>query len=585
MGFLVRRFAVLCVSATLLVLAFRQLTLRDEFPPPTYIASLQVNRPVKWKNVPVRYPVTSMISLPTGVPTPIPKIQHEFGAETEHNKAQREQRLAAVKETFLHSWEGYKKHAWLQDEITPVSGGYKNGYGGRGATLVDTLDTLAIMGLEKEFNLAVKAVHKIDFTTSADATLNVFETTIRYLGGLLSAHDLSKTKHHILLDKAVELGDMLYGAFDTPNRLPITHWDWSSGAMNGAQEALSSTMSAEIGSLSLEFTRLSQLTGNPKYFDAVQRVTDQFEKHQNDTRIPGLFPVFLNALDEDFGSDKTFTFGGMSDSLYEYFPKQHMLLGGLVDQYQNLYERAIEAAKVHLFFRPLHPENQDVLVSGTTNIWGLQPEGQHLACFAGGMVAIGAKIFNRTDELDVARKLVDGCIWAYDSMPTGIMPETFNLIPCSDPEDCIWSTERWHKAVLTVSGNGETDDATDIIKEDHLPPGYTKIRDRRFLLRPEAIESIFILYRITGDRTLQDSAWRMFTAIQNATATEFANSAIADVTCPDSQATEKLDSCESFWMAETLKYFYLIFADPELVSLDEFVFNTEAHPLRRPHVK
>jgi mannosyl-oligosaccharide alpha-1,2-mannosidase len=227
MGFLVRRFAVLCVSAFLLTLAFRQLTLRDKFPPPTYIASTQITRPVKWKDIPIRHTVSSMMSLPTGVPSDIPKIQHEFGVETEHNKAQRLQRLAAVKETFIHSWEGYKKHAWLQDEVTPVSGGYKNGYGGRGATLVDTLDTLIIMGLDKEFSSALKAVSKIDFSTSADAILNLFETTIRYLGGLLSAYDLGKTKHHVLLDKATELGDMLYGAFDTPNRLPITHWDWS----------------------------------------------------------------------------------------------------------------------------------------------------------------------------------------------------------------------------------------------------------------------------------------------------------------------------------------------------------------------
>ncbi|KAF2714743.1 glycoside hydrolase family 47 protein [Pleomassaria siparia CBS 279.74] len=584
MGFLIRRFVVLCISASLLILGFRQLTLRERFPPPT-IASFRINKPIKWKDVPVRYPVKSMAQLPTGVPTPIPKIQHEFGTETAHNKAKRLERLQAVKETFIHSWDGYKNQAWAQDEIMPVSGGYKNDYGGRGATLVDTLDTLIIMGLEDEFILALKAVHKIDFSTSADASLNVFETTIRYLGGLLGAYDLSEKKHHVLLDKAKELGDMLYGAFDTPNRLPITHWDWSNGAVNGAQEADTSALSAEIGSLSLEFTRLSQLTGDPKYFDAVQRITDQFDKHRNETKIPGLFPVFVNPLDEVFGENNVFTFGGMSDSLYEYFPKEYLLLGGLANQYKSLYVRAIEAAKKHLFFRPLHPENQDVLVSGTVGTWGLQAEGQHLTCFAGGMVALGAMVFNRTDELDVARKLVDGCIWAYDSMPTGIMPELYSLVLCKDAKDCVWSTERWHQAVLKESGNGETIDATDIIKEDHLPPGYTKIGDRRFLLRPEAIESVFILYRITGDRKLQDSAWRMFTAIRNATTTEFANSAIADVTCPGSQVTEKLDSCESYWMAETLKYFYLIFADPELVSLDNFVFNTEAHPLRRPQVK
>lgn len=100
--------------------------------------------------------------------------------------------------------------------------------------------------------------------------------------------------------------------------------------------------------------------------------------------------------------------------------------------------------------------------------------------------------------------------------------------------------------------------------------------------RPEAIESVFIHHRITGDPLLADAAWRMFESINNATRTPIAHSAIADVTLPVGHASQKLDQCESFWLAETLKYFYLIFSEPGLVSLDEFVFNTEAHPLRRP---
>lgn len=71
----------------------------------------------------------------------------------------------------------------------------------------------------------------------------------------------------------------------------------------------------------------------------------------------------------------------------------------------------------------------------------------------------------------------------------------------------------------------------------------------------------------------------MFQAIEKLTATQFGNSAVADVMVSKPSAT---DSMESFWKGETLKYFYLTFSDPELVSLDDFVFNTEAHPFRRP---
>jgi mannosyl-oligosaccharide alpha-1,2-mannosidase len=167
-----------------------------------------------------------MIALPSGTPATRPRIQHDFGIETEHNKAQRLQRQAAVKDVFVHSWEGYKKYAWLQDEVLPVTAGFRNTLGNRGATLIDSLDTLLIMGLEDEFANALKAVKKIDFTTSAEPILNIFETNIRYLGGLLGAYDLSEKKHRVLLEKAIQLGDMLYAAFDTPNRLPVTRWDW-----------------------------------------------------------------------------------------------------------------------------------------------------------------------------------------------------------------------------------------------------------------------------------------------------------------------------------------------------------------------
>jgi hypothetical protein len=86
--------------------------------------------------------------------------------------------------------------------------------------------------------------------------------------------------------------------------------------------------------------------------------------------------------------------------------------------------------------------------------------------------------------------------------------------------------------------------------------------------RPEAIESVFIMYRLTGDKKLQDDAWRMFQSIEKATRTKHAHAAIDDVR---DVKTTQLDYMESFWLAETLKYFYLIFSEPDLVSLDDYV--------------
>jgi mannosyl-oligosaccharide alpha-1,2-mannosidase len=278
--------------------------------------------PLLWKNVRPRHPVHAMIPLPSAIPiSTIPKIQAIFTTESGSRKAWRLKRLNAVKEAMAHSWKGYTKYAWMKDEITPLTKKYKNPFGGWGATLVDSLDTLWIMGMEKEFVFAVSALEKIDFSRAGLESLNIFETTIRYLGGLLATHDLTDGKYPILLQKAIEIGDMLYVAFDTPDRMPVTRWNWREGYAGTDQRTGSTVLSAEIGSLTLEFTRLSQITGDPKYYDAVQRITDHLQAAQKRTSIPGLWPIIFNAYDLNFHKGNTFTLGGMADSLYEYIPK------------------------------------------------------------------------------------------------------------------------------------------------------------------------------------------------------------------------------------------------------------------------
>ena len=113
----------------------------------------------------------------------------------------------------------------MKDELRPIAGGFKSPFCGWAATLVDSLDTLWIMGLYDEFALALKELNSIDFTNTEGCQINLFETTIRHLGGLLAAFDLSGAK--ILVEKAVELAEILYTAFDTPNRMPTPHYLWS----------------------------------------------------------------------------------------------------------------------------------------------------------------------------------------------------------------------------------------------------------------------------------------------------------------------------------------------------------------------
>lgn len=199
----------------------------DQRKRPTTLPSPRVQQ--HWKKMPEHFPIPAedLIQLPSGQPKPLPKLQYDFKDETSTEKSERLQKLATVKESFRHAWTGYKQSAMGHDEVRPVTGGYRDPFAGWGATLVDALDTLWIMDLRDEFAEAVDEVRKIDFTTSERGNIPLFETVIRYLGGLVSAYDISGHKYSILLDKAIELAEILMGAFDTPNRMPILYYRWA----------------------------------------------------------------------------------------------------------------------------------------------------------------------------------------------------------------------------------------------------------------------------------------------------------------------------------------------------------------------
>ncbi len=525
---------------------------------------------VHWTKLSEQFPVPSksLITLPSGKSNPIPKIQFAFKPESDAARVDRLAKLDTIRTVFKKSWKGYRENAWLHDELKPVSGEFDDPFAYWGATLVDALDTLWIMGLKDEFEEAAKAVDKIDFTTTPRPDIPLFETTIRYLGGLLAAYDISDRKYKNLLTKAVELGELLISAFDTPNRMPEAYYYWRSPFASQKHRATSRMVLAEIGSLSMEFTRLAQLTGEHKYYDAVARITDNLEEFQNKTRLPGMWPTHIDAsgcgegypdpsselplhtpevlpsdnsadepvpdksvssenispdvkdfvplklpnpivlinerstenknsranhflrirqLDTDrseivsdgnktpstdtasstdpdcipqgfissssqYGSDE-FSLGGTSDSTYEYLSKQYLLLGGQVEKYQTMYEQSMDAVKKHLIFRPIVPKNDDILFCGKfvvpssrdkPTVGHLIGENQHLTCFAGGMLGMGAKIFNRPEDLEIAKKLTEGCVWSYDMTVSGIMPESFNIEPCESIKGCEWNeTAYW----------------------------------------------------------------------------------------------------------------------------------------------
>lgn len=554
---------------------------QDPIPDPAFL----------WRNLPVRFPVPAIQSLPEGKAEKLPKLQSGSERVSRMTLWRQTGRQAAVKEAFERCWNSYKTLAWMADELAPVSGLPRNALGGWAATLVDNLDTLWIIGMREEFNRAVEAVTEINFEDTPSPEINTHEINIRHLGGLLAAYDLSADRR--LLRKAVEVGDMLYAAFDTFNRLPITHWDLHRALRQEEQPPEEVVSASELGSFILEFTRLTQITRDQKYFDAAHRVMARFDYQQDRSKLAGMWPARLSGRDDAVDGD-LFTMGAEVDSLYKTLPKAYALMGGRLPMYRKMYEKATRTAVSHSFFRPMNAENKDILVPGSVRVimtqngkprTYLETEVPHRACFAGGMFALGGALFNIPIHKQIANKLVDGCIWASQAMPLGIMPAMYETIPCASQTSCPWNEWHW-KQEIWKKVNNQPDpnpslDVDEFIGDHHLPRGFIAIPDAKYNLRPETIESMFMLYRITGREDLLDTAWELFESIQNATQVENGNAALADVMADGDEPLHN-DSMESFWMAQTLKYFYLMFGPPDQLSLDKYVFNSGGHPLKLP---
>ncbi|ELK07409.1 Endoplasmic reticulum mannosyl-oligosaccharide 1,2-alpha-mannosidase [Pteropus alecto] len=524
-------------------------------------------------------------------------------------KAPPNSRQKAVVDAFRHAWLGYRKFAWGHDELKPVSRSFSEWFG-LGLTLIDSLDTMWILGLKKEFGEARRWVSK-KLQFQKDVDVNLFESTIRLLGGLLSAYHLSGDA--LFLQKAEDLGNRLLPAFRTPSKVPYSDVNlgtgvarpprWTSGGRGdehpaGVPRAVSSHGSyevpgtgraspravaipysdvnlgtgvarpprwtsdstvAKVTSIQLEFRELSRLTGATKFREAVEEVTKHV--HSLSGKKDGLVPMFINVHSGLFTHRGVFTLGARADSYYEYLLKQ-WIQGGKTDQrLLDDYLEAVDGIRKHLLRRS---EPSKLTFVGELAHGRFSAKMDHLVCFLPGTLALGAHHGLPAEHMQLARALMDTCYQMNRQMETGLSPEIahFNLQPQKSQKDVL-----------------------------------VKPADRHNLLRPETVESLFYLYRFTGDRKYQDWGWAILqnfnTYTRVSTHQRLAGTAkggragqvpsggyssISNVQDPhDPQPRDKM---ESFFLGETLKYLYLLFSDdPALLSLDAYVFNTEAHPL------
>uniref|UniRef100_A0A8C5EAM4 alpha-1,2-Mannosidase n=1 Tax=Gouania willdenowi TaxID=441366 RepID=A0A8C5EAM4_GOUWI len=451
-------------------------------------------------------------------------------------KLTEEDRLEAVRDAFRHAWKGYKSYAWGHDELKPISKTYGEWFG-LGLTLIDSLDTMWILGLKEEFTEAKAWVEKdLSFDKSVD--VNLFETTIRVLGGLLSTYNL--TGDQIFLEKAKDLGSRLMPAFKTPSKIPFSDVNIGKGTAHPPRWTSDSTL-AEVTSIQLEFRELSRLTHDPQYQEVVNQVSQLV--HKLPGKHDGLVPMFINTNSGQFShKGGVFTLGARADSYYEYLLKQWIQGGKTDDDLLEDYLQAVEGVKKHLV-RQTGPSRLTFV--GELSHSRFSPKMDHLVCFLPGTLALGAHNGLPPDHMELAVRLMETCHQMYQQMETGLSPEIahFSLI-ASDSKDVI-----------------------------------VKPADRHNLLRPETVESLFYMYRFTKDSKYRDWGWDILQSFNRFTKVSSGGfTSINNVREPNNPAPR--DKMESFFLGETLKYLFLLFSDDsELLSLDKFVFNTEAHPL------
>ncbi|XP_062334817.1 endoplasmic reticulum mannosyl-oligosaccharide 1,2-alpha-mannosidase isoform X1 [Osmerus eperlanus] len=444
-------------------------------------------------------------------------------------------RLEVVREAFTHAWKGYKEFAWGHDELKPLSKSFGEWFG-LGLTLIDALDTMWILGLKEEFAEARKWV-ETELSFSKDVDVNLFESTIRILGGLLSTYHL--TGDQLFLDKATDIGTRLMPAFKTPSKIPFSDVNLGKGSAHPPRWTSDSTV-AEVTSVQLEFRELSRLTQDPQYQEVVNEVMRLV--HKLPGKRDGLVPMFINTNSGQFTHKGAFTLGARADSYYEYLLKQWIQGGKTENDLLEDYLQAVEGVKKHLL-KQTGPSRLTFVGEMSQNRFN--PKMDHLVCFLPGTLALGAHNGLPAEHMELALQLMETCHQMYVQMETGLSPEIahFNLQPHDGRE-------------LDV-----------------------KPADRHNLLRPETVESLFYLHRFTQDSKYRDWGWDILQSFNKYTRVPSGGyTSINNVRDPVNPAPR--DKMESFFLAETLKYFYLLFSDePDLLSLDKYVFNTEAHPL------
>lgn len=503
-----------------------------------------------------------------------------FDEDASDKKKQNEKRLQKIREEYLWAWNSYKHIAWGYDELKPVSKtprSWVDGTKGFAMTMFDSLDTLYIMNLTAEFNEVVTYLYST-FNLYINAGCSTFEATIRLLGGSLSAYELSGDIR--LLRIAEKVGWILIAGLETSNGMLKDHVNFKTRGTSSMGWLNGNNLVSELGSLQLEFRTLSFHIRDPLYD---MRVTHLMSVLKSGCKSHGYVCPTMFSYSTGRPSSSGFTLGGMADSYFEYIVKQYVLTGGVEEELEKMatemmstihdnmivestvfrYEASAEDISRH---NNNNNNNQNkTFVAVYPGVWGGQFGAkptttalEHLTCFAGGMFALAA--LNMKNLPDKTRQtyaqrghdITETCANMYFSQNSGLAPEQVEI--------------------------GRTH-AFSIDKNEYR-------------LRPETVESIFYMWRITRDDMYREWSWTIFDSLMKFCRMPWGGySGVVDVGVSQVPDPERMtngrsssvvydDLQQSYFMSETMKYIYLTFADPSLMNLEEWVFNTESHAMR-----
>lgn len=424
---------------------------------------------------------------------------------------------------FYHAFDGYMQHAFPLDELRPLSCQGEDSLGGYALTLIDSLDTLALLGDKERFAAGVEWVGK-NVRFDINKTVSVFETNIRILGGLLSAHLIAsdyatgmkiESYDDQLLHLSVDLAQRLLPAFDTPTGIPFGSVNLLYGVDDDESKI---TSTAGGGTLTLEFGVLSRLTNNTVFEQVAKNSVRGIWARRSKLNLVG---AHINVFTGEW-TQKDAGIGTSIDSFYEYVLKAYLLFGD--EEYLYVFQEAYKAAMHYLHHDPWYIE---VNMNSGATVW---PLFNSLQAFWPGLQVLAGDV-----DPAIRTHAAFFSVWK----KYGFTPEGFNL------------------ATSTVQ-NGQ----------------------RSYPLRPELIESTYWLFKATRDYRYLDVGRDILASLQYAAKCPCGYCHISDV-----ETHKQDDHMESFFLAETVKYLWLLFdlaVGPDNIVENgpyKYIFSTEGHLL------